>query len=285
MGLLISANDVAFSYGKTPALQGVTLNVEEGITVGVIGPNGGGKTTFLKLLLGELKPDSGSLTVAGMSPRQAVAKGDLVGYLPQHSHRSTVLPLTVRQLVRLGLVGKAGLLAGVPRDDAAFADSLIPRVGLEGLADKPIQSLSGGQLQRACIARALAPRPRLLLLDEPTTGIDRGNQSRFIDLIAELRAELKLTVVLVSHDLRTIMSACDRIACLDRTLHYHDVPSSFPQALAQGMFCCDLEAMGLPHGCGCDRDHAHGHAGQPTFIPAYRPLVPLKPPSLSATQE
>jgi zinc transport system ATP-binding protein len=253
MALLVSAKNVSFSYGKSPALDDVSLDIESGITVGVIGPNGGGKTTFLKLLLGELRPDDGTVTVAGMTPRQAVGKGSIVGYLPQHSHRATVLPLSVRQVVRLGLVGKTGMLRGHDPADVAFADSMIPRVGLAGSEDRPIQSLSGGQLQRAYIARALAARPRLLLLDEPTTGIDRGNQTRLISLISELKSELGLTVVLVSHDLRAVMSACDRIACLDRTLHYHDVPASFPQALAQGMFCCDLEAMGLPHGCGCEK--------------------------------
>jgi zinc transport system ATP-binding protein len=136
-------------------------------------------------------------------------------------------------------------------DDIAFADSLLGRVGIAELADQPIGRLSGGQLQRALIARALAPRPRLLLLDEPTTGIDRGGQQQFIESILALKAELDLTVVLVSHDLRAVSATCDRIACLNLTLHYHDVPDHLPADLVYRMFACDLEAMGIKGGHVC----------------------------------
>lgn len=263
---LVSIRDVRFAYGNSPALEGVSLEVEEGITVGVIGPNGGGKTTLLKLLLGQLEPDAGTITVAGLSPRKAVRRGDVMGYLPQHGAAGggegevTRLPVTVRQAVRLGLAGKAGLLKPPAADDVAFADDMIARVGLAGLEGTPLRELSGGQLQRAFIARALAPRPKLLLLDEPTTGIDRGSQGRLLSLLADLKRELHFTTVVVSHDLRAVTSVCDRIACLDRTLHYHDVPHSFPERLAQDLFCCDLEAMGLGHGTG-DRSHHCAHCG------------------------
>jgi zinc transport system ATP-binding protein len=139
---------------------------------------------------------------------------------------------------------------------------MVERVGLGPQMHEPIQSLSGGQLQRVYVARALAPRPRLLLLDEPTTGIDRGNQQRLIELVSELRRELHIAVVLVSHDLRAVTSVSDRIACLNSTLHYHDVPRAFPAELARGMFCCDLEAMGLGHGAHCD------HAGPAAAVSA-----------------
>lgn len=244
---LVSIEGVSFAYRRQLALDSVSLEIGDRSVLGVIGPNGGGKTTLLKLLLGELEPTSGRVRVAGMSPAEAVRRGDLVGYLPQHSHRTSKLPITVRQAVRLGLAGKAGLMKQPARGDELFADELLERVGIAELADRPIQALSGGQLQRAYIARALAPRPRLLLLDEPTTGIDRGSQQRLVELLGALRKELSLTIVLVSHDLRTVMSICDRVAALSTTLHYHDIPTSFPADLARGMFCCELEAMGLPH--------------------------------------
>src|SRR5205814_9933722 len=108
-----------------------------------------------------------------------------------------------------------------------------------------VATLSGGQLQRVLIARALSVRPKLLLLDEPTTGIDRSGQQRFIDLVAQLKREMDLTIVFVSHDLRTVSAVCDRVACLTLTLHYHDVPHKLPAELAHQLFACDLEAMGI----------------------------------------
>jgi zinc transport system ATP-binding protein len=110
------------------------------------------------------------------------------------------------------------------------------RVGLGDVTDSPVGQLSGGQLQRALIARALAPRPKLLLLDEPTTGIDRVGQQRFIEFLGSLRRDFQLTVVFVSHDLRAVTSICDRIACLNLTLHYHDVPERLPADLAHELF-------------------------------------------------
>ena len=149
------------------------------------------------------------------------------------------------------------MLRGYDRDDLDFTEELIDRVGLAALADQPIGSLSGGQLQRAYIARALAPRPRLLLLDEPTTGIDQGGQQRFIDFLQDLKNDLGLTVVFVSHDLRAVSAISDRIACLNGTLHYHDVPDHLPAGLVYEMFACDLEAMGIKGGRVC----THGAAG------------------------
>src|SRR5205823_1595925 len=134
----------------------------------------------------------------------AVKRGDVVGYLPQNPGRPENLPINVRQAARLGLVGKTGMLRGYARDDLRFVDELLGRLGLAELANSPMSSLSGGQLQRVLIARALAARPKLLLLDEPTTGIDRIGQQQFLESIGELKKELGLTVVFVSHDLRAV---------------------------------------------------------------------------------
>ena len=116
------------------------------------------------------------------------------------------------------------------------------------MADVPVGALSGGQLQRVYIARALAPRPRLLIMDEPTTGIDARGQIDFASLLADLKREYALTVIFVSHDLRAVTSTCDRIACLNRTLHYHDAPEHLPADLVYRMFACDLEADRRGHG-------------------------------------
>jgi zinc transport system ATP-binding protein len=157
------------------------------------------------------------------------------------------------------------MLRSPAKDDLAFADELLDFVGIKDLAETPVATLSGGQFQRVLIARALAPRPKLLLLDEPTTGIDRAGQQRFIESIEQLKQRLGLTVVFVSHDLRAVSAVSDRIACLNLTLHYHDVPEHLPSDLAYRMFACDLEAFGLqaPHSCAANvcETHSHAHEG------------------------
>ncbi|QOV89156.1 metal ABC transporter ATP-binding protein [Humisphaera borealis] len=261
MSELVSIRNLSFSYGSTVALENIDLSVLEGTTLGLIGPNGGGKSTLMKLMLGLLEPDAGEIRIGGLTPRKAVRRGDLIGYLPQRPHTPKNFPASVRQVVRMGLSGRAGLLHSPTTDDFAFVESLLTRVGLGDLADRPIGELSGGQLQRVYIARALAPRPKLLLLDEPTVGIDRGGQQRFIEFIQQLKVELGLTLVFVSHDLRAVTAIADRIACLSGTLHYHDVPDHLPAELVYRMFACDLEAMGIKGG------HVCTHGAAETLVP------------------
>jgi zinc transport system ATP-binding protein len=257
---VLEISNLDFAYARQPVLKHVSLKVEAGSTLGLIGPNGGGKTTLMRLILGLHRPDRGTIVVDGVPPRQAVRRGDVVGYLPQKAQFPSAFPVSVRQAVRLGLVGKTGMLRGYEHQDLGFVDDLMARMGLAEFADQPVGRLSGGQAQRVLIARALAPRPKILLLDEPTTGIDRSGQQRFIDLVLRLKQDLGLTLVFCSHDLRAVASISDRIACLNVTLHYHDVPHLLPPQLALEMFACDLEAMGVrapPHGCECP-EHAAG---------------------------
>ena len=266
MSSLVEISNLDFSYGSQPVLQGIQLVVEPGITLGLIGPNGGGKTTLIRLLLGLLPPTAGSIRIAGLSPKQAIRRGNWVGYLPQNPNIPSQFPISVRQTVHLGLAGKTGMLNAYRRDDLDFADSLLARLGIANLAEKPIGSLSGGQLQRALIARALAPRPKLLLLDEPTTGIDQGGQQQFIEFILALKAELGLTVIFVSHDLRAVTATCDRIACLNLTVHYHDVPDHLPAELVYRLFACDPEAMGIKGGHVCT--HGADASCKPILAPS-----------------
>ena len=262
----IAAVTYAYRRGGPTALRSVSLQVDAGTTVGLIGPNGGGKTTLVKLLLGLMPPTDGAITIAGLTPAKAVRRGDVIGYLPQKPPGPDRLPLTVRQLVRLGLTGKTGIGRSHAPADLAYADALMDRVGVADLADRPAADLSGGQLQRVLIARALAPRPKLLLLDEPTTGIDAAGQRQFVTFLQDIQRELGLTVILVSHDLRAVCAMADRIACLSGTLHYHDVPERLPADLVYRLFACDLQAMGIGgqhQGCGdpgCD----HGAAAAVT---------------------
>jgi zinc transport system ATP-binding protein len=272
---MLDISNLDFAYGQQPVLKHVSLKVEAGSTLGLIGPNGGGKTTLMRLILGLHRPTQGRILVNGMSPRQAVRRGDVVGYLPQKAQFQATFPLSVRQAVCLGLVGKSGMLRGYASDDLEFVDHLMTTMGLESYADQPVGRLSGGQSQRVMIARALAPRPKILLLDEPTTGIDRSGQQKFIESVLKLKEDLGLTLVFCSHDLRAVASISDRIACLNVTLHYHDVPHRMPASLALEMFACDLEAMGVkapPHGCECP-EHAPAHGAEDVVTSAPRRVL------------
>lgn len=245
MSTVVQISDLDFAYGQQLVLKQVSLSVEHGSTLGIVGPNGGGKSTLLRLMLGLHRPTRGTIQIEGLSPPEAIARGDLIGYLPQTYSVARDFPITVRQLAQLGLAGKTGMLRRYSRDDLEFVDWLLDRVGLSDLADRPMGSISGGQQQRALIARALAGRPRLLLLDEPTTGIDSSGRRRFLEFLRDLRNELELTIVLVSHDLQAVTAISDRIACLNVTLHCHDAPKHLPAALLDEFFACDLQAAGL----------------------------------------
>lgn len=240
---IIEISNVDFAYGQRLVLKHISLSIARGTTVGVIGPNGGGKTTLIKLLIGLLKPTRGTIAIAGRTSLAAVRRGDVIGYLPQNPRTPPAFPINVSQFVRLGLAGKIGILGAESDDDLKHLQWLLGKVGIEELAAAPIGSLSGGELQRAYIARALAARPHILLLDEPTTGIDRAGQDRFIEFLGDLKQSLALSVVLVSHDLRTVAAVCDRLACLNVTLHYHDVPENMPRELAREMFGTDLTEL------------------------------------------
>jgi zinc transport system ATP-binding protein len=260
---MIRVDNLVFTYpgSTTPALDRITLDIDPGSIVGLIGPNGGGKTTLVRLLVNQLKPTSGSIVIDGLTPARAIAGANVIGYLPQHPARLDRFPLSVRQTVRLGLVGKTGLGRSFSKSDLDFVEDLLDRVGVTAIADDPMSTLSGGQAQRVFIARAVAARPKILLLDEPTVGVDRVHAEQFITLLQSLKTQLNLTVVMVSHDLRAVAAIADRIACLNCTIHYHDVPEKMPPDVVYRMFACDLQATGLggPHqGCGdvaCTQEH------------------------------
>jgi zinc transport system ATP-binding protein len=250
------------------ALQNVTFDVRDGERLGVLGPNGGGKSTLLKITLGLLTPQSGEVLIGGLSPREACKKS-MIGYVPQRVEAELRFPVSVLDAVamplRLGIPPWRGL--GEPgRREVARSLEL---VGAAGLSERPIGQLSGGQIQRVMIARALVTRPKVLLLDEPTVGIDAAGQQMFAELMTRLSTELGLTIVIVSHDLRTIASGCERVACLSRTLHFHDAPQGLtPQVLGE-LFRHDVAAIfggsdrawhvdAHPAAACCDHDHGTG---------------------------
>lgn len=234
MAVAVRYNQVTYSYGSAaPAVEHVTLAIDEGVRLGVLGPNGGGKSTLLKLTLGLLEPSSGSIELFGMTPREA-RRERIIGYVPQRNEAELAFPMSVRQVIEM-----PAALSVTPwsRLDAATVQSIdeaMELVGVVELAQKRVNALSGGQLQRVMIARAIASKPRLLLLDEPTVGIDVSGQQQFAEMLTKLHSALNLTVIVVSHEIRTVAAGCDRIACLSRTLHSHVSPEGLtPRVLAE----------------------------------------------------
>lgn len=241
--------DVSFAYPPRAAdarpalaLEHVSLNVEAGERLGILGPNGGGKSTLLKITLGQLQPTSGRVEVLGLPPREACRQG-LVGSVPQKSEAEMSFPLSVRQAVELAAAVGVPFWKGLSREIKEHVSHCLSLVGAEAFASRHVGSLSGGQFQRVMIARALAHRPRLLLLDEPTVGVDPAGQQQFSELLNRLRRELGLTVVVVSHDIRTVAAGCDRVACLSRTLHSHVAPEGLTPAVLAEVFRHDVSAI------------------------------------------
>jgi zinc transport system ATP-binding protein len=264
---------LTFAYADgTEALSDIHLHAQTGSTLAVIGPNGAGKTTLLKIILGLLGGYRGKVEVAGMDPVAARRKGGIVAWVPQRSRTAIDFPATVRQVVRMGLVGKTGVLRFHSRENLKYADDVMDALGIADLAARPIGQVSGGQAQRAIIARALASRPRLLLLDEPTVGVDEAGLETFSALTRQIRRDFNVTQVIVSHDLRTVVADCQTVACMNRRLHFHDVPSRLTPELIQEVFRCKLTGWlsALPEGeesrseapsgpaAHSHCDHAHG---------------------------
>jgi zinc transport system ATP-binding protein len=220
----IDVQDVTFSYGAATALQGVSLQVERGEFLGIVGPNAGGKSTLLRLILGLLEPQSGRILVLGKRPHQTRRE---LGYLPQYPSFSRDFPISVEQTVLLGRIGcrspSAWWAALVPgrytEADREAARQALAEVEAADLADRQIGALSGGQLQRVLLARALVSDPTVLILDEPTANIDLRLESDVFDLLKQLNQ--RMTILIVSHDVGFISTYVTRVACINRTLVCH----------------------------------------------------------------
>ncbi len=265
----IELSGIFFSYDGAPVLEDVSLTVPDGDFLVVLGPNGGGKSTLLKILLGLIRPQLGTAQVLG---RPAGEAGGQIGYLPQSTHISKGVPITVMDAVALGLVrpgfrGCMGLRAS--QADKGLARVALERVGMAEQARRTLADLSGGQKQRVLIARALVSGPRLLLLDEPTASVDPQARNSLFGLLGQLNSEM--TIVMVSHDVSVLGRGVKSVACVNRTLHLHSSPSLTPEMyMAYGVAqpCCPVELVAqglLPHSpecaagqCTCRKVRANG---------------------------
>jgi len=213
----ISVQDVSFSFTGPKILDHVSLDIYRGEFLGIVGPNGGGKSTLLKLMLGLLEPKSGKISVLGKTPKKGRSS---VGYVPQYASFERNFPITVLDTVLLGRIGAKSTFFGYSGEDIDAAINALRQTEIEPLQDRLLNTLSGGQLQRVLIARALAGNPKLLIMDEPTSNVDMRMEEDIFDLLKRLN--VNSTIVVVSHDIAFISEYVSRVACLNQTLICHE---------------------------------------------------------------
>jgi zinc transport system ATP-binding protein len=243
---VVELMDVVVKYGPFVALDGATLSVWPGEFVGVIGPNGSGKTTLLKVILGLVQPASGTVRVFGRD--RAELEGDVhrLGYVPQLTEMDRRFPVSALDVVLMGRYGKIGLGRRPSREDKEKARWALEQVGVAHLADRQIGQLSGGQLQRMLVARALVTEPELLLLDEPTTGMDPAIADSSYELLNDLNRSLGVTIIMTSHDVSVVSQYVSTVACINKRLVCHGLPQETltPETL-EGVY--GKETMWLLH--------------------------------------
>jgi zinc transport system ATP-binding protein len=226
---VVSVSGVRFAYGRGPAvLDGIDLVVDQGEFIGVAGPNGGGKTTLMRLIVGLDRPAAGRVELFGSPPEQSHRRSR-VGYLPQRATLGLDAPITVRELVTAGRTPLRGLLWSHGARDRRVIDEVIERVGLSATASRTLQTLSGGQRQRAFIAKLLAGDPELLILDEPTAGVDAAAQEALAVLLDRLRRELGVTILYVSHEFGAIEPYVGRLVVVRGSIIFDGPPDALPQ--------------------------------------------------------
>jgi zinc transport system ATP-binding protein len=224
---ILQMDHVSYSYQHQTVLEDVTLTVEEGQFLGIVGPNGSGKSTLLKIALGVLQPKKGTVSIFDTSMQEAKTKYS-IGYVSQKSNSfQRDFPATVQEVIAAGLTSKKGFFSRYNKKDLLLVDEVLEQVGLQHLRKRNIGQLSGGQQQRVFIARSLISNPKLLILDEPTVGIDRESTKQFYDLLHQLHKKDGLTLVMVTHDIGVVTTLVDQVACLNKRLFFHGTRSLF----------------------------------------------------------
>jgi len=237
---VVELRGVSFAYTGEPVLQEVSFAMLPGEFISAVGPNGGGKTTLLRLILGTARPQAGEVRVFGGPPERARGR---VGYVPQYARFDPLFPVTVLDVVRMGRVGS---FAAGPyrREDRQAAEEALVTVGLGELHRRPFAALSGGQRQRVLIARALATQPELLLLDEPTASVDRAATAKLYELLVELAR--RLTILLVSHDTGVVSQFVSGVLCVNRTVVKHPVSRLTGEMLSE-LYGADIALVRHEH--------------------------------------
>jgi zinc transport system ATP-binding protein len=250
----IEINDLGFSYGENPILTDVSLALPEGEFLAVIGPNGGGKSTLLKIILGILRQNRGEVRVFGKTVSDAAG---LIGYVPQDVTSARGFPINAFQVAMMGRMKLKGRFARADRADIEKVRSVMEYLEVEHLAGSPVDNLSGGQKQRVFISRALAMEPKMLFLDEPTSSVDTKGQKDLFDRLRELNKTM--TIVVVSHDLSIIPRYATSVACINNKLHFHSSPEVTPEMLRMaygGTGCDECDSLGIPQNLHGGHTHA-----------------------------
>lgn len=241
---IVRLEDVWVRYNGTPVLEGITLSILEHDFLGIIGPNGGGKTTLLKVILGLIKPQHGTVLVLGKPPEQSRR---YIGYVPQYFLFDRSFPANVLEVVLMGRYGRTGPFHRYSQEDVHAAEQALARMGMLSFRDRQIGALSGGQQQRVFIARALVAEPKLLLLDEPMASVAQDVQTEFYELLDTLKKTI--TIVMVSHDIGAISVYVDKIACLNSQLCYHGSKEISAEVL-EATYKCPVQLIAhgtVPH--------------------------------------
>jgi zinc transport system ATP-binding protein len=225
---IIELQNVSFSYSNEVVLKDITLSIHKGDYVGIVGPNGGGKSTLLKIMLGVLKPQKGIIKLFGVDINN-FKEWYKIGYVPQKTYVEINFPITVEEVVAMGRFAKRGLFRFPNSDDKSRVIEALKQVSMEDYKNRQLSDLSGGQQQRVFIARALVSDPEVIFLDEPTAGVDVKTQKQFYDLLRELNTELNLTLVLVSHELDVLGHESSELGYINRSIVYFGSPHEFMQ--------------------------------------------------------
>ncbi|MCL4537948.1 MAG: ABC transporter ATP-binding protein [Nitrospirae bacterium] len=253
----IEIENLDVSINSKDILKGINLELGEGKFLGIVGPNGSGKTTLLRAIIGIIRPTSGTVRIFEASPFEAIQKG-IFGYLPQSQKIEINFPARAIDVVIMGIYSRLGMLKWPSRQDIDRAEEMLSIMDMAGLENEPFSNLSGGQQQRVSIARALINNPRILILDEPSTGIDVVGQEDFYHLLKGLQKKLNLTIIMVSHDIGAVTSYVDEIACLNKTLHYHGSPmGALNDAVIKQLYGKHVDIMMHTELCEkCERLHS-----------------------------
>ncbi|MFO7881262.1 MAG: metal ABC transporter ATP-binding protein [Kosmotogaceae bacterium] len=229
---LLEVKNLSYSVGNNIILKNVSFDIYRGNLIGIIGPNGAGKTTLVKAIVGDLEDFEGTVKVNGKT-----------GYLPQRNDFERSFPITVKEIVAMGLYEKRGPLRYFKKEDWKEIERLLSNVGIKHLKNRRIGTLSGGEYQRAMLARALAKHPDLLILDEPEAGIDEMGKASFYNLLDNLKKTKNVSIFMVSHDIGMVFDACDSILCLNKTLHCHKASENVSPEDLTNIFSPDFDLI------------------------------------------